>query len=99
MKKWSATSIRRAGLCADHFSENCFKGEGKNSLKRGSVLYPFRNIASPTESNIDVNMENMSIAVTENTINVTRAKENCENTIRPTTENIENNKIREHSFQ
>lgn len=27
LEKWSANSIRRAGLCADHFSTNSFKGE------------------------------------------------------------------------
>ncbi|KMQ91814.1 transposable element p transposase [Lasius niger] len=93
LEKWSASSIRRAGLCADHFSENSFKGEDKKSLKRGSVPLPFRNIASPNKSNEDTDMESMPISVTEieNTTHVTGAKEKYENSIRPTTlANIEN---------
>jgi len=77
-------------LCADHFDENSFKGEGKKSLKRGSIPIPFRNIVS-RENNNDINMESMPIAIevtdTENTINVMGAKEKRkhENTIRPRT--------------
>jgi len=87
-------------LCADHFDENSFKGEGKKSLKRGSIPIPFRNIVS-RENNNDINMESMpfakEVADTENTINVMGAKEKRkhENTIRPRTlENIENDEMR-----
>ena len=103
LEKWSATSIRRAGVCADHFSEDCFKGQSKKSLKRGSVPLPFRNIASSKESSKNIDMEIMSIAVTENTMNVTIANEKCQNAIRSITlesiENDENDEMMNQSFQ
>lgn len=65
-------------MCADHFDENSFKGEGKKSLKRGSIPISFLNISR--ENNNDINMESMPIAIevtdTENTINVIGAKKN-----------------------
>jgi len=63
LEKWSTSSIRRAGLCVDHFTENSFKGEGKKLLKRGLVPIPFKNIILSKENNKDVDMESMSIAV------------------------------------
>lgn len=43
LEKWFVNLLRRAGLCADHFSENSFKGECKKVLKHNSVLLPFKN--------------------------------------------------------
>jgi len=31
LKKWSVNSIRRAGLCADHFNISSFKEEDKKN--------------------------------------------------------------------
>lgn len=59
LEKWSATSLRRAGLCADHFSDNSFNKEGKKKLKRGSVPFPFKNNALPNSSNEDVEINNI----------------------------------------
>jgi hypothetical protein len=84
LEKWAASSIRRAGLCADHFSKNSFRGEGKKLLKRGSIPLPFRNIASPKENNQDTNMESMPIAMEQemteigNTIAVKEKYENIQ---------------------
>ncbi|XP_026824901.1 uncharacterized protein LOC113561820 [Ooceraea biroi] len=87
LEKWSATSVRRAGLCADHFSEDSFITKGKIQLKRGSVPLPFRNIANVM--NEDANSENMpmDVEVTEigNTKeNVTETTKKYENVTRPT---------------
>lgn len=103
LEKWSTNSIRRAGLCADHFTENSFKGEGKKLLKR-SVPIPFKNIFLSKEHNKDVDMESMSIAVevidNEKNINVTEAKKKDENSTKPATlGNIENGEMTEQSFQ
>jgi len=40
LEKWSTSTLRRAGLCADHFDITSFKGENKKVLKRYAV--PFR---------------------------------------------------------
>lgn len=41
LEKWSPSSIRRAGLCEDHFHEDCFTNTAKKNLKRKSVPIPF----------------------------------------------------------
>lgn len=108
LEKWSATSLRRAGLCADHFSDNSFNKEGKKKLKRGSVPFPFKNNALPNSSNEDVEINNIPMAVEvteiENAIgNVTETKKKNENVTRPTTcasvDKNKNNDIIEQSFQ
>jgi len=41
LEKWSATSLRRAGLCADHFHPNSFMGKNKKKLKRDTIPIKF----------------------------------------------------------
>lgn len=108
MEKWFATSIRRAGLCADHFNENSFNGEGKKRLKRGSVPLPFRNIALPFKNNEDADIDDMPMTIEmieiENALgNEMGTKKKDENAMRPTTlanvEKDKNNAITEQLFQ
>lgn len=44
LEKWSPSSVRRAGLCEDHFHEDCFTNTAKKDLKRKSVPIPFNEI-------------------------------------------------------
>jgi len=41
LEKWSATSLRRAGLCADHFHPISFTRKDKKRLKRDAVPIKF----------------------------------------------------------
>jgi len=49
LEKWSATSLRRAGLCADHFHPNSFMEKNKKKLKRDAIPIKF-NGCSQEES-------------------------------------------------
>jgi len=56
LEKWSPSSIRRAGLCEDHFPEDCFTAT--KSLKRNAVPIPFDEvIASDKNIQNDNNKE------------------------------------------
>lgn len=49
LEKWTANSVRRAGLCADHFNINSFKGEDKKTLQRDAVPIRFNNLINLEE--------------------------------------------------
>jgi len=49
LEKWSATSLRRTSLCADHFHPNSFMGKDKKKLKRDAIPIKF-NGCSQEES-------------------------------------------------
>ncbi|XP_026827851.1 uncharacterized protein LOC113562470 [Ooceraea biroi] len=49
LEQWSANSVRRAGLCADHFNEKCFKGRNKKRLRRDAVPLRWTDISSHEE--------------------------------------------------
>lgn len=51
LQKWSLSSIRRAGLCEDHFPKDSFTNSAKKSLKRSAISIPF------TETS-NINIEN-----------------------------------------
>jgi len=44
LEKWTANSVHRAGLCADHFDTNSFKGEDKKKLKRDAIPIRFKDL-------------------------------------------------------
>ena len=57
LRTWAATSLRKAGLCGDHFDETCFTNATRKALRRNVVPrhytedLKFRN--SNNESNIN----------------------------------------------
>jgi len=74
LEKWSASSLRRAGLCEDHFSEESFTNT--KGLKRNAVPISYNlnvsnedNISIPFESYINVdNNENNESNVENNEV-------------------------------
>lgn len=64
LTKWTASSLRRAGLCADHFSLSSFTGEDKKKLKRNAIPVRFndgaQNDSEPSTSGVNNNMDNLA---------------------------------------
>jgi len=77
LEKWSASSLRHAGLCEDHFSEESFTNT--KGLKRNAVPISY-NLNVSNEDNISIPFESY-INVDNNENN-----ENNEN-------NVENNEV------
>lgn len=76
MEKWSAASLRRAGLCADHFSPSSFKGEDKKKLKRDAISIKF-NGCSQKESetmNTGTKRSMQNLTQTETLVEIDREK-------------------------
>jgi len=48
LEKWSPSSIRRAGLCEDHFPEDSFTAT--KSLKRNAVPIPFNQVTASNKN-------------------------------------------------
>jgi len=85
LEKWSASSLRRAGLCEDHFSEESFTNT--RGLKRNAMPIPFKscNMNVSNEDNTSIPFESYNINENENNEN-NGNNENNEN-------NVENNEV------
>lgn len=57
LEKWSASSLRRAGLCEDHFPQDSFTNSAIKGLKRDAVPIPFEC------HNINVSNKDISIPI------------------------------------
>jgi len=80
LEKWSASTLRRAGLCADHFDITCFKGEGKKVLKRDAVPIRFTCLQKEYENGNECNViNNNTITKLQMTEKITQIEETREN--------------------
>jgi hypothetical protein len=75
LENWSATSIRCAGLCEDHFPQESFTNSATRRLKRDAVPIPFEyhlNVSN-YDNNILIPVDSYNINE-ENTQNENRRK-------------------------
>ena len=49
LRKLSASTLRKLGLCGDHFFPESFRDNAKNMLKRTQNPIPYRNAAAEEE--------------------------------------------------
>lgn len=66
LRTWAATSLRKAGLCGDHFDEKCFTNATKKALRRNVVPRHYTEDLKYRETN-NVNMEQNNENTKENT--------------------------------
>jgi len=68
LEKWSATSLRRDGLCADHFHQISFVGKDKRRLKRDAVPIKFNGCSQKESETGDSGMKQSMQSLTQTEI-------------------------------
>jgi len=102
LEKWSASTLRRAGLCADHFNITSFKGEDKKVLKRDAVPIRFDVTYLQKETCNVINNDMIpKLQMTEKITQIEETRENNERMIdinedvTPSTSSIDQNDVME----